>query len=172
MRPGELAAAGGLPCPRRLPGSDDASGGLGTEQPAEEVPSLLGAQEAWVCRYDAVELGLQTNDPTRYAWRRAGRAEPVAPADLRRLEAALDDLAPADGDRACTAELGPRWLVVSSHGGDLTGVLVDDYGCRDVRLTDDPHGTPAGADGQDGTVGGVLDGGPAVLGAVGVGRQR
>jgi hypothetical protein len=26
-------------------------------------------------------------------------------------------------------------MVVHSHGGDLTGVVVDDYGCRDVRLT-------------------------------------
>jgi hypothetical protein len=51
-----------------------------------------------------------------------------------------------------------------------TGVIVDDYGCRDVRLTDNPHTTPPGADDQDGTVGGVLDGGAAILEALGVGR--
>jgi hypothetical protein len=50
-------------------------------------------------------------------------------------------------------------------------VVVDGYGCRDVRLTADPHATPPGADDQHGTVGGVLDGGPAVLDAVGVGRS-
>jgi hypothetical protein len=51
-----------------------------------------------------------------------------------------------------------------------TGVVVDDYGCRDVRLTDNPHTTPPGADDQAGTVGGVLDGGAAILEALGVGR--
>jgi hypothetical protein len=62
-------------------------------------------------------------------------------------------------------------MVVYNHGGDLTGVVVDDYGCRDVRLTDNPHTTPPGADDQDGTVGGVLNGGGAILDALGVGRS-
>ena len=58
-----------------------------------------------------------------------------------------------------------------TSGGDLTGVVVDDYGCRDVRLSDDPHTTAPGADDQDGAVGGVLAGGTAILDAVGVGRS-
>lgn len=62
-------------------------------------------------------------------------------------------------------------MVVSSHDGDLTGAVVDDYGCRDVRLTGDPHATPPGAEGQNGTVAGVVDGGTAVLDALGVGRS-
>ena len=97
--------------------------------------------------------------------------EPVAAADLAGLQQALDDLALADPSAACTDDLGPRWMVVSDHEGDLTGVVVDDYGCRDVRLTDDPHATPPGAGGQDGTVGGVLAGGTAILDTLGVGRS-
>ena len=62
-------------------------------------------------------------------------------------------------------------MVAYSHDGDLTGVVVDDYGCRDVRLTDNPHTTPPGAFDQDGTVGGVLDGGAAVLDALGASRS-
>lgn len=62
-------------------------------------------------------------------------------------------------------------MVVYSHAGDLTGVVVDDYGCRDVRLTDNPHVTPPGASDQVGTVGGILDGGATILHALGVGRS-
>jgi hypothetical protein len=96
----------------------------------------------------------------------------VVAADLPELQDALGDLAPADRSGGCTSDLGPRWMVVYSHDGDLTGVVVDDYGCRDVRLTDDPHTTPPGADDQDGTVGGVLDGGAEILNVLGVGRSN
>lgn len=54
-------------------------------------------------------------------------------------------------------------MIVYSHSGDLTGVVVDGYGCREVRLTDEPFHTPPGAPHQDGTVGGVLDGGAELL---------
>ena len=60
--------------------------------------------------------------------------------------------------RVCTEELGPRWMLVLSRSGDLTGVVVDGYGCRDVRLTDEPFTTVAG----EGAVEGVLTG-PADL---------
>lgn len=57
-------------------------------------------------------------------------------------------------------------MVVYSFEGDLTGVVVDDFGCRDVRLTDDPHDTAPGADGQEGTVGGVFGDGQVILKAL------
>ena len=101
-----------------------------------------------------------------------GEPQPVAAQKLARLQRALAALAPADSERACTSDLGPRWMVVSSHDGDLTGAVVDDYGCRDVRLTDDPHETPPGEDDQGGVVGGVLQGGSALLDALGVGRAH
>ena len=172
VRPSELSVAGGRPCPEELPVSDDPSGhGFGTEEVADELPTLLEPQEAWACRYRPVDAGSLPDGGTTSGWRRAGRPEPVTTADLPRLQAALDGLAPAERGRVCTADLGPRWMVVYSHDGDLTGAVVDDYGCRDVRLTDSPHTTSPGADGQDGTVRGVLDGGAAILDALRVGRS-
>ena len=90
--------------------------------------------------------------------------------DLPDLQDALNDLSLPDFSGGCDDDLGPRWMVVYTHDGDLTGVVVDDYGCREVRLTDNPHITAPGADDQDETVAGVLDGGAAILDALGVGR--
>ena len=172
LRTSELTDADGRPCPTKLPTGEDPSGhGFGTEEAAEELPSLLEPQEAWVCQYDSFDVGT-TDAGAVYGWRLQGQPQPVAADNLTDLQDALDDLTPADHSGGCSADLGPRWLVAYSHDGDLTGVVVDDYGCRDVRLTDDPHATPPGADNQDGTVGGVLGGGPAILDALGVGRKN
>jgi hypothetical protein len=171
VRPSELEAADGRPCPEELPIGGDPSGhGFGVGEAADELPSLLEPQEAWVCQYDSYDAGSTGNGGTVLGWRRNGDPVPVPTDDLPDLQESLDDLALVDRSRDCPADLGPRWMVVHSHDGDLTGVVVDDYGCREVRLTDDPHTTPPGADGQDGTVPGVLDGGTAVLEALGVGR--
>ena len=173
VRPSELADSGGRPCPKQLPIGEDPSGhGFGIYQVADELPTLLEPQEAWVCQYNTFDLETTASGGVIHGWRRAGQPEPVATADLPDLQEALDDLAPADRSGGCHDDLGPRWMVVYSHDGDLTGVVVDDYGCRDVRLTDNPHTTPPGADDQDGTVGGVLDGGAAILDALGVGRSN
>ena len=173
VRPNELTDAGDRPCPRELPTGDDPSGhGFGTEEPADERPTLLEPQEAWVCQYNALDAGTTPSGGTTYGWRLDGQPEPMAAADMPSLQAALDDLAPADRSGSCTADLGPRWMVAYSHDGDLTGVVVDDYGCRDVRLTGSPHETAPGADDQDGTVGGVLDGGATILDPLGVGSSN
>ena len=172
VQPDERTDAGDRPCPRELPTGDDPSGhGFGPEDPADERPALLQPQEAWVCQYTTFDAGTTPSGGTRYGWRLEGEPEPIAAADLPGLRAALDDLVPADRRRGCTADLGPRWMVAYSHDGDLTGVVVDDYGCRDVRLTDNPHETAPGVDDQDGTVGGVLDGGAEILAALGIGRR-
>ena len=63
----------------------------------------------------------------------------------------------------CTADLGPRFVLVYRHGTDLTGVSVDDYGCNDVRLTDDPFTTVVGEASQGGAVRGVLRAEPELL---------
>lgn len=170
VQPGELAAADGRPCPTDLPLGEDPSGlGFGTERAAAQLPHLLEPQEAWVCQYDYVDPTVDAG-VTERGWRLTEDPRPVAAEDLPVLRSALDSLALVDMNQACTSDLGPRWMVAFSHDGDLTGVVVDDYGCRSVRLTDDPHATPPGADDQDGTVGGVLDGGSAVLEAVQLGR--
>ncbi len=171
VQPDELSEAGGRPCPKRLPVAEDPSGhGFGIEEEAERAPTFRDAHKAWTCRYDPVDGETTPDGGTTLEWKRAGKPQPVA--DLDGLRSALDELVPADPERMCTMDLSSRWMVVLSHDGDLTGVVVDDYGCREVRLTDDPHATPPGADGQDGVVGGVLTGGETVLEGLGVGRSR
>lgn len=143
----ELAAHGGQPCPRRLPQTDGP--GLGTQEPAARAPSLPGADRAWVCEYAATAPG----------WPRQGPPREVGGRALDALEQGVADLRPADGMRMCTEELGPRWMLVLSHDGDLTGVVVDGYGCREVRLTDEPFTTVAG----EGAFEGVLTGSDDLL---------
>jgi hypothetical protein len=55
-------------------------------------------------------------------------------------------------------ELGPRYLVSYTYKRDLTGVVIDRYGCREVRLTDNPFTTVPGAASGAGIVEGVLAG--------------
>jgi hypothetical protein len=80
------------------------------------------------------------------------------------------------GGQPCPPEL-PIGDDPSGHGSGTNDVGTTPsggttYGCRDVRLTDNAHVTPPGAVGQQGTVGGALDGGPAILRALGVGRSN
>jgi len=173
IRTSELTDAGGQPCPKRMPIGEDPSGhGFGVEAVADQLPTLLESQEAWVCQYNPFDVDTTSSGGAVYGWRREGQPQPVAAEDLTDLQDALDGLTPADRGGGCTDDLGPRWMVAYSHDGDLTGVVVDDYGCRDVRLTDNPHTTPPGADNQVGTVGGVLDDGTAILDALGIGRAN
>lgn len=143
VRPSELSDADGRPCPRQLPmGEDRSVHGSGTEEVADELPALLEPEQAWVCQYDTFDAGTTTGGGAVLGWRRVGEPEPVAAVDLAGLQQALDDLALAGASAACTDDLGPRWMVVSNHDGDLTGV-----------------------------VGGVLASGTAILDTLGVGRS-
>jgi hypothetical protein len=158
----ELAAHAGAVCPDELPAATDASFGFGTSTPAESAPALPTPELAWICRYNPTEAGPAPGGGTTWGWVRDGDARPVDSARLTGLEGHLAALTPAEDKRACSADLGPRWMMVYSHGRDLTGVVVDDFGCRDVRLTDEPFRTVPGDAGQPGTVPGVLAG-PAGL---------
>jgi hypothetical protein len=108
---------------------------------------LSAPERAWVCRY---QLG---DDDI---WSRDGAVVPVAEADLAALADGLAGLEPATRHRMCTADLGPRWLLVWADDTDLTGAAVDDFGCGVVRLTDEPFATVPGEATGSGTVPGVL----------------
>jgi hypothetical protein len=161
----EIAAHDGQVCPTQLPLEKNPGHGFGTARPAESAPSLPAPESAWVCQYSPTETGPGPDgNGTRFSWVRTGGASPVDSARLPGLEHGLTQLAPADDDRICTADLGPRWMLVYSRGTDLTGVVVDDYGCRDVRLTDEPFETVPGEATSGGTVvPGVLTGPTALL---------
>ncbi|KQW43104.1 hypothetical protein ASC77_22735 [Nocardioides sp. Root1257] len=159
-------------CPPKLARGDDPDGhGFGAQEDAQEQPTLPAPERAWTCRYDPVDSAQTQGGGTELAWVLHGRAAAVAAPELSALDDALQQVVPfADGSRVCTADLGPRWMVVYPGDDGLVGVVVDDYGCREVRLTDDPAATPPGEGEGDGTVPGVLDGGADVLTALGLGR--
>ncbi|GAA1475658.1 hypothetical protein GCM10009623_01040 [Nocardioides aestuarii] len=78
---------------------------------------------------------------------------------LTSLESVLSSIEapePPGDERLCPADLGTRWLVVTESKGDLTGVAVDDFGCEDVRLTDDPLHVEPGEASQPGTPSGTF----------------
>ncbi|WP_183095369.1 hypothetical protein [Nocardioides stalactiti] len=153
----ELAAHDGRPCPDELPVGDDPDGyGFGTNEPAEERPSMLSPEKVWVCKYWAG--GQSTGSHQTYRWQLEGEPRKVGEDVRGALIEFLDELEPAEEDRACTADLGPRWMVSYSHEGDLTGVVIDDFGCDEVRLTDEPFEKAPGDPDQEGTVPGVLAG--------------
>jgi hypothetical protein len=158
-REGELGAHGG-PCPAVLPGSTDDPGGhgFGPEARATSEPRFASADVAWVCQYGPSETGRTSTGGTEFEWARMQDPRRLDDAQLGSVSRALDGVGPnAAVDEACTDDLGPRWLLVISSGGDLTGVAVDDFGCRDVRLTDDPFAiAPGDPQTGGGTVAGVL----------------
>lgn len=159
----EIAAHDGQVCPKRLPQGKDGDYGFGTAEPAESAPLLPAPEEAWVCQYNPTEAGPGPDgDGTTVGWVRTGEVRSVHSTELPALERGLTELAPVEGDLARDDDLGPRWMLVYSHGSDLTGVVVDGFGCRVVRLTDEPFETVPGDAAQAGTVPGVLAG-PAGL---------
>lgn len=178
VRSGELSDVAGEPCPDELPVGEDPDGyGHGVRSLATELPDLLEPEQAWVCQYGLVEqfsADPETGDleVSGGVWVSSGEAEEVPASRLPELQEALDGLDLLEPDVACTADLGPRWLVSYAHDGDLTGVVVEDFGCGSVRLTDQPHSTPPGEADQDGLVRGQLRGGHDILVAVGVRDPR
>jgi len=143
-------------CPDTLPVVVDPGGhGFGPVEEADRRPALPEPRSAWVCEYVATSSSV-TDSGTVWSWVSQGGPRSVDAAAVPRLADDLQHLGPPAANRACTDDLGPRWLLVYPHGSGLIGVVVDDYGCRDVRLTDDPFTTTAGAADADGTVPGIL----------------
>lgn len=124
----ELSEHDGKPCPSRL-AEPESSG------PADEAPTIATPDRGWLCTYSVERWTLQ------------GEPFQLGDDDLADLTAALGTLEPAPADQACTMELGPRVMAVTGADGDLTGTVVDLFGCRDVRVTEEPFETAPGTDG-------------------------
>jgi len=162
----EISAHDGEVCPEVLPEAGDEYG-FGTSEPATSSPTLATPESAWVCVYDATDVGPGADgDGATYGWTRSGEAAQVPSSQLAGISRSLDELAPAPRHQMCTADLGPRWMLVSVVGTDLTGVVVDGFGCGDVRLTDEPFEVVPGEASSSGTVPGVLAGPDDLLAAL------
>lgn len=149
---GELAANGG-PCPETLPAPIDNPGGhgFGTRTPAQQEPRFTAPDRGWVCRYDPKRIR-QTSEGSVVEWSRSSaprRLEEDVLAQVSYVTNAISVFRGSSADRVCPSDLGPRYALVTSAGGDLTGVIADSYGCGDVRLSDDPFLTAPG-DPQEG----------------------
>jgi hypothetical protein len=169
----EMAAHHGQVCPDQLPRGEDPDGyGFGTGEPADERPSLLTPDAAWVCRYDPRAGPGPNGDGSTIRWQRGSKPQPVDSTRLAALTEHLDELKPATASRVCTNDLGPRWMLAFTHKGDLTGVVIDDYGCHDIRLTDEPFETAPGDPGQEGAVPGTLSAPPQLLADLKAGQRR
>lgn len=157
----ELAAHGGEVCPVVLPRDPDDRFAFGTDRRAEQLPSTPEITEAWMCFYGLADA--------RGSWERAGDAVPLDETQVSAAEEAVAGLGPFEQE-ACTDDLGPLHLLVTVRDGkDLTGYAADSFGCRAVRVTDDPFETVPGEATQDGTVGGTLEGGQAIVDLVAIG---
>jgi hypothetical protein len=162
----ELALHGG-PCPAVLPApTDDDENGFGTKARATQAPSYAEPDSAWVCQYTARAVGRTSNGGTTFEWARLQEPRRLDGGELSRVGELLDGVEADTSDEGCSAELGPRWLLVTSTGSDLTGTAVDDFGCDEVRLSGDPFTSAPGDPQDDGTVAGVLAGPDALVTAL------
>ncbi len=146
-----------------LPRAPRATYGFGNDRPATTVPTLWKPQEAWVCRYVARDVASKGSNGAWYEWMRQDAPRRLGAEELAAFSTAIEQLEPPTGETACTDDLGPRYLVSYAYENDLTGVVIDDYGCNGVRLTDDPFTTVPGDPSQPGTVVGVLSGPTTLL---------
>jgi hypothetical protein len=160
----ELSQHNGEFCPTVMPRASRETYGFGDDQPAAIAPSLPPPQEAWVCRYDPRDVAPTGSNGAWLEWVRQDAPRHLDADELESFSSAIEQLAPPTaGSGNCTADLGPRYLVSYAYEDDLTGVVVDSYGCGEVRLTDDPFTTVPGEPSEPGTVAGVLHGPPGLF---------
>ena len=157
------AASDGDVCPSELPRPEASDDGFGTQDPAGSAPSLGAPDEATVCLYDPTESDDADGAETSYTWALSGEPIPVGERDLKALTQQLGELVPAQADKKCPSKPDTRWMLVTTAGDDVTGVVVDDFGCRSVRLTDAPSDTAPGEATREDTVAGVLTGPTSLL---------
>ncbi len=160
----ELAAHDGIPCPDELPQLDGPDTGLGGDNPAGAAPQLQDVEKAWICQYSPKDAAPgPEGDGNPWTWPLEGKPHPVEPSLIQDLKVSLSQLVPPAADLICTADIGQRWMLAYSTGGDLTGVVVDDFGCRSVRLTNEPFESVPGLASVGGIVPGYLTGPDTLL---------
>lgn len=155
---GEPGASDGEVCPAVLPQGDDLGpGGIGTVEPATAAPELPVPEAGFVCLYDAVAASPEeSGEEEIYQWARSGAPVEAKKKNLEALSVELAELAPPAPDKTCKTKADERWLFAYTSGEDSIGVVVDDFGCSQVRLSDQPSVTPPGEGQESGTVPGVL----------------
>ncbi len=147
-----------LTCPDRLAQASNATHGFGPRDAARTAPSLPRPTTGIVCAYTPQIASRDANGGAQIRWKRVGEEVRLTPRQLAPIATDLEALEPPPKSYGCNDDLGPRWLLVFPNDSGVVGVVVDDFGCRFVRLTTDPAGTVAGEDPHSAVVQGVLFG--------------
>jgi hypothetical protein len=152
------AASADQACPKQLARGDVSDHGFGTNDPAGAAPNLRGYQPMWACEYSPFDRpdGTADNGGAIVDWVLTHAPGRISKHDAGELTRLVAKLRPAPDERACTSDLGRRHVLVLEDGDGRVGVVMDGYGCRDIRLTDDLAGTVPGDGGAGGVVPGVL----------------
>lgn len=147
-----------LACPDQL--ARDSAGRTESDDDATTLPRIAVPDQAWMCSYwQTGEYGSDAG----YVWEL--QAEPVEIvgddlAELGRLLPTAFELPTWESEDGttivCPANLGPRVVVVMRSGDVTTGIAYDQFGCADVRLTDDLAGVVIGTSGRSDLVAGNL----------------
>lgn len=119
--------------------------------PAPAVPDLGRVGGAWVCAY-----ALGAGEDADSLWTLSDGPAEVPLDRLAEVAEVLDGLQVPPVEQACTADLGPRYLLMVGSGDEATGVAFDDFGCHQVRLTEDPWSVAPGLSEDPNLVPGVL----------------
>lgn len=160
----ELSQHDGEFCPKVLPRAPRETYGFGTDRPATTAPTLWQPQEAWICGYLPMNVASKGSNGAWFEWVMQGAPRRLDAEELEAFSTAIENVEPPPpGERVCPADLGARYLISYAYENDLTGLVIDDYGCHDVRLTDDPFTIVPGDASQPGTVAGVLSGPTTLL---------
>lgn len=152
-------------CPETLAQASRESYGFGTSRPASGAPSLPEPEEAWVCQYHSADVSEPGSNGAWVEWRVNGDPRRLDDEIRAALASDLAGLRPPEPEpeHACSGEGGPRYLVAYRSRDQTVGIVIDDFGCDEVRLTDDPATVPAGESDADGLVPGFLTAPPRLL---------
>lgn len=118
-------------CPKQLPE-------FSLPRAATAVPTIPEPDEGWICRYGSVDAGSAPDGSTEFNWALTDPAKSVPVERLDTLLAETEYLKPAALSGACTADIGPIYLLMTVSGSDTLGLIANDYGCRVVSFTPDP----------------------------------
>jgi hypothetical protein len=129
-------------CPEQLP--TPPAGVEGFRDFATELPKMPDADAAWLCKYVSAPTATPGSRSGAMVWSLEGEPAQLPAAGAAAVSEMVQGFTAFPGDVACTLDLGPRWLVVFQAGEDTFGITIDDYGCREARLTDDPFSVAHG----------------------------
>lgn len=129
---GGSTAAVPVECPARLAEAEDPA-----PRATTDAPTLPQLRDAVTCTY-------QLSGDDGAAWVLEGEPRPVPEDVLADVQDAAGGLEPVAPDQMCTADAGPRQLLVAASDEGTVALVAEAFGCREVLFTSDPASVPPG----------------------------